>query len=230
MKWIRYGSLEADIIPYKCSKCGEDIVVDWTKECLPTECPGCGEKVIPFNTWGTRAAPEDEWPLLLPPQFEAAFDAVKNERLRQIKKWGVNSDNHPFEWMSILGEEFGELCEAVNETCFKRGTHPERGGQDKIIAEATQVATVAVAIIESAMRQREQIDMPSKKDDPVDTIQNDAYLLSCQCPVCMHSITRGYDEGVAYCEKCGQKLHFPPFAKEEIDNAMFEHEMDSYED
>lgn len=153
MEWIRYGSVEADIIPYKCSKCGKDIVVDWTKECLPTECPGCGEKAIPFNAWGTRTAPEDEWPL--PPHFEAAFDAVKNERLRQIKKWGAKSDNHPFEWMSILGEEFGELCEAVNETCFKHGTHPERGGQDQIIAEAAQVAAVAVAIIESAMRQHD---------------------------------------------------------------------------
>lgn len=68
------------------------------------------------------------------------------------------------------------------------------------------------------------------KEVPVDTVQNDAYLLSCKCPACMHRITRSYDEGNAYCEKCGQKLHFPPFSKEEIDNAMFEHEMDTYED
>lgn len=59
MVWLRYGSLEADIIPYKCSKCGKDIVVDWTKECLPTLCPGCGEKVIRFNTRETRAASDD---------------------------------------------------------------------------------------------------------------------------------------------------------------------------
>ena len=156
MEWIRFGSLDADVIHYKCSECGHDIVVDWTRECLPTECPGCGEKAkIPFNAWATREEPEDEWQLLLPPHFEAAIDAVKNERLRQIKKWGADSDNHPFEWISILGEEFGELCEAVNETYFKRGTHPERGGQDKIIKEASQVAAVAVAIIESAMRQKE---------------------------------------------------------------------------
>lgn len=82
----------------------------------------------------------------------------------------------------------------------------------------------------SMSKESTEINTASKKDDPVDTIQNDAYLLSCQCPVCMHSITRGYNEGVAYCEKCGQKLRFPPFAKDEIDNALFEHEMDSYED
>ena len=156
MEWIRFGSLDADVIPYKCSECGHDIVVDWTRECLPTECPGCGEKAkIPFNAWATREEPEDEWQLLLPPHFEDAINAVKNERLRQIKKWGADSDNHPFEWMSILGEEFGELCEAVNETYFKRGAHPERGGQDKIIKEASQVAAVAVAVIESAMKQKE---------------------------------------------------------------------------
>lgn len=156
MEWIRFGSLDADVIPYKCSKCGHDIVVDWTRECLPTKCPGCGEKTkIPFNAWAPREETEDEWQLS--PHFETAIDAVKNERLRQIKKWGVDSDNHPFEWMSILGEEFGELCEAVNETYFKRGVHPERGGYDKIIKEATQVATVAISIIEQIIRQQERI-------------------------------------------------------------------------
>ena len=79
---------------------------------------------------------------------------VKEERQRQIEKWGANSDNHPFEWMSILGEEFGELCEAVNETCFTHGEHPERGGTYRILNEAIHVAAVAVAIAESAIRVR----------------------------------------------------------------------------
>lgn len=159
MEWIRFGSLDADIIPYKCSECGHDIVVDWTKECLPAKCPKCGKHAIKFNTWETRVASDFEDiafcnEVEIPTYFEAAIEAVTEERKKQVEKWGADSDNHPFEWMSILGEEFGELCEAVNETCFKRGAHPERGGQDKIIKEASQVAAVAVAIIESAMRQK----------------------------------------------------------------------------
>lgn len=86
---------------------------------------------------------------------EIALNCVRKERLRQNAIWGDRSRNHPFEWMSILGEEFGELCEAVNETFFKIGKHPDRGGNEKIIEEATQVAAVAVAIIEAAQRDDE---------------------------------------------------------------------------
>lgn len=86
---------------------------------------------------------------------EVALTMVKRERQRQDALWGDQSGNHPFEWMSILGEEFGELCEAVNETFFKNGTHPDRGGNEKIIKETTQVAAVAVAIIEAAQRDQE---------------------------------------------------------------------------
>lgn len=80
---------------------------------------------------------------------ENALDMVRAERDRQKSLWGDQSNNHPFEWISILGEEYGELCEAVNETCFQNGTHPERGGRDKIIKEATHIAAVAVEIIEA---------------------------------------------------------------------------------
>lgn len=97
--------------------------------------------------------PVEEWkeyPLLsVPPRGSAAIEKVISERISQIERWGEDTYNHPFEWMSILGEEFGELCEAVNETCFMNGTHPERGGDENIVREATQIAAVAVAIIEA---------------------------------------------------------------------------------
>lgn len=90
----------------------------------------------------------DDCPLIpVPPHDGEAFEKVISERITQIEKWGKEPCNHPFEWMSILGEEFGELCEAVNETCFMNGTHPERGGDENIIREATQIAAVAIAII-----------------------------------------------------------------------------------
>lgn len=84
----------------------------------------------------------------VPPHGSAAIEKVISERISQIERWGESSYNHPFEWMSILREEFGELCEAVNETCFMNGKHPERGGDENIIREATQIAAVAIAIIE----------------------------------------------------------------------------------
>lgn len=86
--------------------------------------------------------------------MQRAVELVVAERCRQTDKWGDESGNHPFEWMSILGEEFGELCEAVNETCF-RSAHikPERGGLSAILREAVQVAAVATAIAEAALWQ-----------------------------------------------------------------------------
>lgn len=83
---------------------------------------------------------------------EKAIEIVMAERTRQNEMWGDQSGNHPFEWMSILGEEYGELCQAVNESCFKNKKHPERGGAENVIKEAVQVAAVAVAMIEQFER------------------------------------------------------------------------------
>ena len=60
------------------------------------------------------------------PFLISAIDRIVTERRHQIEKWGADTGNHPFEWMSILGEEVGELCQAINETYFKRPAHPER--------------------------------------------------------------------------------------------------------
>lgn len=88
------------------------------------------------------------------PLTSSALEAVRAERQRQDALWGDQSGNSLFEWMSILGEEYGELCEAVNETCCKNPAHPDRGGYENIIKEATQVAAVALEIIEAAYRRK----------------------------------------------------------------------------
>ena len=87
---------------------------------------------------------------------EKAVGMVLAERDRQDAKWGAGSRNHPFEWMSILGEEYGELCQAVNESCFINGDHPERGGTENVIKEAAQAAAVAVAFIEQCLAEEEE--------------------------------------------------------------------------
>lgn len=88
-------------------------------------------------------------------KMEYALQMVADERRRQFSLWGDQSGRHPFEYMSILGEEFGELCEAANETCFQNPKHPERGGFDAVVREAVHVAAVAVQIVEAYLGRQE---------------------------------------------------------------------------
>lgn len=71
---------------------------------------------------------------------------VKNERIRQDEKWGVQN-HHPLMWLSILGEEYGESCKAINEASFKGFKN-----FDEYRMELIQTAAVAVAAIESLDR------------------------------------------------------------------------------
>ena len=74
---------------------------------------------------------------------------ILTERQRQDKKWG--EQNHPPQfWTGILGEEFGELCEAINETVFDNGT--DKGGYENMKKEAIHVAAVAVGFLECLER------------------------------------------------------------------------------
>jgi NTP pyrophosphatase (non-canonical NTP hydrolase) len=73
------------------------------------------------------------------------FAAINTERISQDAKWGEQNHFPPI-WTSILGEEYGELCEAINETIFNNGT--DRGGYANMRKEAIQVAAVAVAFLE----------------------------------------------------------------------------------
>ena len=63
-----------------------------------------------------------------------------------------------------------------------------------------------------------------------ETINNNAYLLSCNCPDCGHKLSRGYDEETFYCRYCGAYLHARAFTEKEIKDAIFEKEMDDYEE
>lgn len=78
-------------------------------------------------------------------------ELVGKERDRQDEKWG-EQDHHPALWATILGEEFGEYCEAVNETAFDNGVHKEKGGYENMMRELVHVAAVAFAAGECLMR------------------------------------------------------------------------------
>lgn len=77
---------------------------------------------------------------------QQVLQEVLAERVRQETKWGQQNHN-PFRWNAILGEEVGEvsnaLCENWNE---KKELYPH------LREELIQVAAVAVAFVESLDR------------------------------------------------------------------------------
>ena len=86
----------------------------------------------------------------------AALQLVDKERDRQDGKWGEQNHLHQF-WTGILGEEYGEYCQAVNETVFNNGEAArQKGGYDNMMKELSHVAAVAVGAMESLMRAKAQ--------------------------------------------------------------------------
>lgn len=74
---------------------------------------------------------------------------VKAERYRQNEKWGLQRHNYG-DWLIILGEEFGEVCQAM-QTGF---TSQKASDADDLYKELIQVAAVAVAIAEQVKEER----------------------------------------------------------------------------
>lgn len=88
--------------------------------------------------------------------LEAMQDVI-SERWRQHEKWGIQ--NHaPAEWAALIGEEYGELCEAINETTLDNADKPERGGIDKMRVEAVQLAALSMQFVEYLNRNFPQED------------------------------------------------------------------------
>ena len=77
------------------------------------------------------------------------YSEVALERVRQESKWG-EQNHHPMVWLSILGEEVGESCEAANEA-YHSG--PSQGKWENYRKELIQVAAVAIAMVESLDRE-----------------------------------------------------------------------------
>ena len=101
-------------------------------------------------------------------QSDIMQDILK-ERDRQDSKWG--EQNHfPEKWSGILGEEFGELCQAINETVFDNGS--DKGGYENMKTEAIHVAAVAVGFLECLERNKNKWKLVnnSKSNEPEKTI------------------------------------------------------------
>lgn len=66
--------------------------------------------------------------------------------------------------------------------------------------------------------------------EPIEAVNHNAYDHSCNCPKCGSSMKRDTQESIKFCSVCGTKIHIRAFTNEEINAALFEHEMDEYED
>ena len=87
--------------------------------------------------------------------MEGIIEEVKDERSRQIDKWGKQTRNF-LEWTAILTEEVGEVAKETVDYTFRYGKH--RKGEPTLVSqrenikryrdEMIQVAAVAIAAIE----------------------------------------------------------------------------------
>lgn len=72
---------------------------------------------------------------------------VKGERLAQLAKWKLQSHS-PAVWQTILSEEVGELAQQILRQEFNPNGKPF--SNEQLVAEAIQVAAVALAIAQCA--------------------------------------------------------------------------------
>ncbi|MBM4136950.1 MAG: hypothetical protein FJ241_08995 [Nitrospira sp.] len=66
---------------------------------------------------------------------------IVDEKCNQLLKWGVQTHSS-FEWLTYTAEELGSLAKAIGEYEYRDGT------KEKVVAEAVQVATLALTIAE----------------------------------------------------------------------------------
>ncbi|MBT2722288.1 MazG-like family protein [Bacillus sp. ISL-46] len=87
---------------------------------------------------------------------------VFEERLRQNDIWG--HQRHDWgKWLGILGEEFGEVCQAINKIHFPKGTKPTDA--DNLYEELIHVAAVASAIAEQVLEERERYEEKTTQEN-----------------------------------------------------------------
>lgn len=78
----------------------------------------------------------------------AAWDAVRKERKRQIKKWGHQRHSN-LGWLAIAGEEYGEVARAVTELAARWLFEPSHARwRKRLRKELTQLTAVCIAWLE----------------------------------------------------------------------------------
>lgn len=77
------------------------------------------------------------------------------ERDRQDTLWGEEEHILPA-WTGIIGEEFGELCQAINETFFNNGNEKRKlGGYENLKREGIHAVATLVKFLEFIERHKD---------------------------------------------------------------------------
>lgn len=113
---------------------------------IPNHTPGC-----PLDESRGRARGEDTG--CRGGAVGSAMASVIAERKKQDEKWG-EQDHDPFTYLTILGEEFGETCQAALHLRFNENPDVACKLADHLREEAVQTAAVALAIVECLDRSR----------------------------------------------------------------------------
>lgn len=81
------------------------------------------------------------------------IEKVLEERKRQDIKWGRTDHIAPV-WGMIIGEEYGEMCKAINEFGF----NPTQKTEEQIYTEAIHTMAACMAMLEcmEKMRMKEE--------------------------------------------------------------------------
>jgi len=85
--------------------------------------------------------------ILIDQQFKYISNLIgllREEDKNQLLKWGIQKRS-PFEWMTYLTEEIGELAQAISENHYRDGSYL------KVLKEAIQSATLCLKIAEMYM-------------------------------------------------------------------------------
>lgn len=92
---------------------------------------------------------------------EKIINKVLEERKRQDAKWGEQNHAAPI-WGTIIGEEYGEMCQAINEFLF----NPTPDTEEQICVEAIHTMASCMAMLECIERQRGAV---KKMEKPIKT-------------------------------------------------------------
>ena len=121
------------------------------------------DKLISMTNGRLRYSPSFDEVEIVKDFTAAALNDVMDERARQDAKWG-QQDHEASRWLMILGEEYGEACEAGCRVTFPLDPRCTNLAVSDLRNELVQVAAVAVAMIEA-------IDRASEPNKELETVQ-----------------------------------------------------------
>ena len=135
----------------------------------------------------------------------AVLAKIDAERNRQDTKFGDRASHPVGTWLTILGEEYGELCQASLRDAGQSPTYRPIGELTRqeatpMLAEVLQVAAVAVAIAELLEMKVNGVSEPVRDSDPGRMVPFTTLCDLCDQPD--REIHVVFHTGASYCEDC----------------------------